>query len=68
MMWGWLAGFALFFAGGVAHAQSANEGDSLLESCFHAARVADAGLLLKFHQGGCPLRSHVKSFRCDRCR
>lgn len=52
MMWGWLAGFALFFAGGVAQAQSANEGDSLLESCFHAARVADAGLLLKFHQGG----------------
>jgi hypothetical protein len=37
-----LASLALCLAGFAAHAQSANEGASGLESCFRAARLADA--------------------------
>jgi len=41
-MWTRLASFALCLAGGTALAQSANESVSGLESCFQAARLADA--------------------------
>lgn len=41
-MWTRLASLALCLAGGTAQAQSANESVSGLESCFQAARVADA--------------------------
>src|SRR5438105_15226857 len=42
VMWTRLASFALCLAGATAHAQSANESASGLESCFRAARLADA--------------------------
>src|SRR5437016_5257020 len=42
VMWTRLASFALCLAGGTALAQSANESVSGLESCFQAARLADA--------------------------
>lgn len=41
-MWIWVARFAFLIAGSVAQAQTANEGTPELESCFEAARVADA--------------------------
>jgi hypothetical protein len=42
MMRTWVARLAFLLAGGVAQAQTANESTPGLESCFEAARVADA--------------------------
>src|SRR5215471_10909081 len=42
MIWTWLARFAFLLAGSAAQAQTANESTPGLESCFEAARVADA--------------------------
>ena len=41
-MWTWVARFVFLLAGSVAQAQTANESTPGLESCFEAARVADA--------------------------
>src|SRR3974377_164085 len=42
IMWALLAAIALILAGGVAQAQSADENESGLESCFRAAHAAIA--------------------------
>jgi hypothetical protein len=41
-MWTWVARFAFLIAGSVAQAQTVTEGTPGLESCFEAARIADA--------------------------
>jgi hypothetical protein len=42
MMWAWLIGSVFILAGGIVSARSANESFAGLESCFQAARIADA--------------------------
>ena len=41
-MWAWLIGSLFILAGGIICARSADEGTPGLESCFQAARIADA--------------------------